>query len=210
MSCAVIGDPTLSIPTAKLRAEYLGVSLAIHATFHLRVLVRSAGDRRMVISTVPRAAHLLSSFEGHPHSYVIAVVGSGSELDAAGITQGDPFQFFGTNVPIGRPVDVIRTCIEANTFESFLPAYQALLYRIDKDQRNEVRARIFAFLSGALKRPPSTGVQRMDDLLAGPLCDRLRSAVIQSKKTPVEECAATFNVDVFEIRYIQSNTGISR
>lgn len=210
MSCAVVGDPGLSVQLALMKARVFGISVAMYEGLTLRRIHSGSTDKRLIVSPVSRSAHLYESFANSQNSYVVVPLGSSSELSAAGIVEGDPFQFFGMDVPIGAQTDVIQASIKANTFDSFLPAYQSQLYRIDKERREEVRSRIFAFLSGSLASPPPTGVPKMDELLAGPLCLRLRSAVIQSKRFPVEKCASDFDVDVFEIRYIRSNIGLAK
>jgi hypothetical protein len=112
---------------------------------------------------------------------------------------GEPLEDFS----LKDTVDLENKVISANQRDSILHRITQNLYRIpDKDRRASVQKMCFRFLSGQLKRPPSTGLPSLDLVLESPLAKTFRECCLATGSHPADVTSKKFGVDRFEVGYV--------
>lgn len=89
--------------------------------------------------------------------------------------------------------------------KSYVHALQPLMYKIkDKEVRKETEKSVHAFLGGLQKKPPITGVERIDSLMKSPLTSEFRAICIAAagSKTAVEDACGESGFNPFEVIFV--------
>jgi len=96
-----------------------------------------------------------------------------------------------------------KKILEKNQRDSILQKVTQNLYRLpNKDHRLDIQTRIYRFLSGALKKPPVTGMKNLDDTLNSELAFRFRDCCLATVNRHADETSLEFQVDRFEVGYV--------
>jgi hypothetical protein len=98
--------------------------------------------------------------------------------------------------------DVYRKHAET---KSYVHALQPLMYKIkDKDKRKLIESQVHAFLGGVAKKPPATGIERIDTLLANELTSEFRSVCIRAAgaRVAVEDACGDSGFNPFEVIFV--------
>lgn len=107
------------------------------------------------------------------------------------------------NLRLKDPGDPESDVVFKNQRDSILQKITQNLYRIsDKAVRERVKKDSFRFLSGELRRPKSTGVFALDEVLSGELAKKFRECCLQTKFEHADLTSLQFGVDRFEVGYV--------
>lgn len=89
---------------------------------------------------------------------------------------------------------------------SFVQRLYPAFYRIlDKAARTEAHQKVYAYLSGASRVKPTTGIALIDTTIASPVADRVRQACAHASRTSVDDALRVFpDVDEHTLNYVVS------
>lgn len=105
--------------------------------------------------------------------------------------------------------DLIQEVLDFNTRESVLQRVHPAFYRVkNKEDRLATQNKVYRYLAGISKRQPKTGIKLIDEMLSSDLCRRFRLAVQESLTKDIDETAARYDIDRFEIAFVRSKTSL--
>jgi hypothetical protein len=110
---------------------------------------------------------------------------------------------------LGPRKDLAKEIFDSVNRGSLLSKLQSSIYRVqDKMDRSKAQMFCYAYLSGSVKKVPSTGYTYLDNILKSPLATVFCKATREVKSgSDLDTVAKKYDVDRFEIAYILKRTG---
>lgn len=100
--------------------------------------------------------------------------------------------------------EVVKNIGSAGILQNIYPQF----YREkDKGKRAELQRKVYDYMLGKRKTPPATTINRLKEVLMQDDTQKLRSAAIYAMAHGIDEAAAKFDIDTFEISFLLSKRG---